>query len=1638
MTPSRLVPALMLALMLPAIVFAANDVPLPLRKGDHVTLIGNTLPDRMQHDGWLETLIQLQHPGLELVFRNLAFPGDEVDTRPRSDSFGTPDEWLTKTETDIVFAFFGYNESFAGEAGLPKFRERLLKFINATLAANYSGKGTPRLVLFSPLAHEDLNSPHLPNGQERNVVLEQYTHLMRDVARDKGVPFVDLFHPSLELYGRTAEPLTINGVHLTPEGNRLIAEVIVRSLWGGETTIDPVKREHVREAVVDKNFRWFNNYRAIDGYNIYGGRSKLAWFGQSNADVMKRELEIFTAQTANRDRQIWARAQGKDLVVDDSNTPPEVPVQTNQPGPLPDGKYPFLGGVEAIDKMQLGAGLKINLFASEEMFPDLIKPVQMAVDTDGRLWAATWPTYPHWNPNEPLKDKIVILPDDNGDGKADKLIVFADNLNSITGFEFWGGGVLVAAAPEILFLKDTDGDDRADLKIRMLQGISSEDSHHTANSCVIGPDGGLYFSRGVFHVDNMETPTRTFRSTRDGVYRFDPRTFEVTFVHPIGPNPHGNAIDQWGYQFATDGTGGAGSYVSIGKGVAPAKEWYRRRVRPVPATGFLSSSLFPPEFNGNFLICNSIGVLGVLRHRVEYDGADINAVEMEPILLSSDPNFRPTDVEVAGDGALYVSDWCNPLIGHMQHNIRDPNRDHIHGRIYRITYDGKTHPQPLKMKGKPIPEVLQAFTVPENGVRYRARLELSGRKTDDVVAALKTWTAGISPDSPTNEQALLEALWTFEEHRVPNLELLKKVASATEPRVRAAAIRTLGHWAGNVTEWESLLLAAADDAEPLVRAEALKAAVSLGGPTAAEAFYRVASQPTDVQLNYVLKYAGGQLNLPQALNQEIAAGTPLSPSAYRYALAHADVGQLLKLTPSEEISLAILSRDNVPGAVLRQALSQLATLRQSGETELTLSLLEEQDARQQESNLPALAQLLLEQSSAELRKFAVRIQRLAENSQTPRGRQTGYAAWVLADGGAQNAFASASKSKPGLGDFLAAIPAISNQEIRNKTYPQIRPLLFELPAHLQKERGQERIGDHGMQVDVFNTLGPNVAIETLANMTPDATGTSGKFTLDLPERTKSAGYALRFTGTVTVDQPGKYTFFIKSDDGSRLYLNDKLLINNDGPHGPVEKNGTADLQAGTYPLVVTYYNGTGDYAFEVAWQGPGFEKGAIPEDRLSHAGVSTLHDLAIQTLTAISGHDAEKFSDLAALIKSGRSRSSAILALLPISETSATPEQLQSLAENLVAYLSEIPAASRTGANANAATVLTKRLSEKLPDAQKQAILSRLQNLDVRIITIDTVPERMIYDKERLVVQAGKPVEFVFSNSDNMPHNFCIVSPGALEEVGLLAEATAQEADAMARQYIPKSKHVLLGSRLVQPGQTQRLSFEVPTTPGVYPYVCTYPGHWRRMFGALYVIPANEPDQEAAVAALVPQDELVKLLQRNTEWKYDMLSGPAAHVAMGHTPRSFAVGKELFKVAACVGCHRLNGEGSTIGPDLTQLDPKLTFQEVLRDVLEPSWRINEKFASHSFALENGQVLTGLVVSETDDEVKLLSNPLAPDLPTTIRKSDIDERTASKVSIMPMGVLNKLTEDEIFDLMTYVFARGKKDHPLYQSHAGHHH
>ncbi len=775
------------------------------KKGDSVCLIGNSLPDRFNHDGWFEAVLQSELKGKEVRFRNLGFTGDTVKERPRNQGFPSPETYLKICEADVIFAFFGYNESFKGEKGLESFMNDLSGMIDNYTKLKPNGESAPRIVLFSPIAHENLNSPNLPDGKANNVRLEEYSKAIKAVADKKSVTFVDLFNPTKELYSKSKEALTINGVHLNALGNRHVAQVIAEGLLGKTLKVED-DMEKLRRSVTYKNWFWFNRYRATDGNDVWGGRSGLKFVdGQSNADVLRHELKMLDVMTSNRDPKIWATALGSNFTVDDSNVPPPVAVKSNIGGKSrssnksKEGNAIYSSPEETLKKLRVPEGFKVNLFAHEKMFPELVNPVQMSVDTKGRLWVAAWKTYPKWEPLKEMSDRLLILPDEDRDGVADKAITFA-KIHNPTGFEFWNGGVLVGSAPDIWFLKDTDGDDVADLRIKMVGGIDSADTHHAMNNFQYGPDGGLYYQRGVFHVSNVETPwTTPHKSGASAMYRFNPRTFTFSQHAGNSPNPHGISFDRWGYHYATDGTGGR-SYQVVPKGNGFAmRGLLKKEVRPVASSGIISSANFPDDKQQCFMLCNTIGFLGLKHYKLTRnpETGEVNGQPLGDLFVSDDRNVRPSDADFGSDGALYVSDWHNVIIGHMQHNIRDPQRDHNHGRIYRVVNTAKPLQKPVSIDGEPINVLLNNLKHPIDGVRYRTRIELSEHPTDPLVEEINKWVSNFDAKNPTQAHHMLEALWVLQAHNVKDDKLMGTLLTSADPNVRRAA-KTVQHFWYNV------------------------------------------------------------------------------------------------------------------------------------------------------------------------------------------------------------------------------------------------------------------------------------------------------------------------------------------------------------------------------------------------------------------------------------------------------------------------------------------------------------------------------------------------------------------------------------------------------------------------------------------------------------------------------------------------------------------------------------------------------------------------------------------------------------------------------------------------------------------------
>jgi mono/diheme cytochrome c family protein/glucose/arabinose dehydrogenase/lysophospholipase L1-like esterase len=883
--------------------FAGDPItltPITLTKDAHVVLICNGLGSRMLEYPSFETEVQRRHVGLQLIIRNMcddgdtpgyrdrsglnnpfAFPGAEKfynlsDTKDRHGSgnvgegfLETPDEWLTRLSADVVIAFFGFNESFNGTAGLDSFRAEMSEFIIHTQQQKYNGKSAPQLALVSPIAFQDLSALYAtPNGKEENSNLSLYTTAMKEVAAKHGVLFIDIFTPTKAWFAASKEPLTRDGALLTEAGYARLTPVLVDALFG----VKPVQGdlEKVTAAVQDKNWFWQNWYKIPNGVHVFGRRHKP--FGPDNYPDELKKLE---EMTLIRDQAILAALKGEsfDVAAADAKTHPLPEIKTNfTPSNQKNGTPDYKIGQEALSALHVSEGYHIEQFATEQEFPNLANPVQMSFDNKGRLWVATMPSYPHYQPGDARpNDKLLIYEDTNGDGRADKETVFADQLHLPIGFEFAPEGVYVSQGSHLYLLRDTNGDDKADIKELVMGGFDDHDTHHAISAFCADPSGAFYLAEGTFLHSHIETAYGPIRSTNGGFFRYSPQTrqLERTARQSI-PNPWGVAFDQWGQDFYLETSSPDAHWMLPGTVKVPFGEFAplspnliekAQMVRPTSGLEFVSSRHFPDAVQGDMLLCNNIGFLGIKQHQMMDDGTGFKTKFRQDLLISKeDGNFRPVDLEFAPDGSLYVIDWHNVLIGHMQHSARDPLRDHTHGRIYRITYPSRPLVQPAKIVDATIPQLLDNLKLPEYRTRYRTRRELRGRPVADVVAAIKTWVAALDRSDAQYEHNLLEALWVTWGINQVDGDLLKQVLAAKDYRARAAAVRVLRYSGQHIPDQVALLQRAAADTDGRVRLEVVAAASWLAKEPGLSVLDVVAKTTVDSYIAPSLEVARATLN----------------------------------------------------------------------------------------------------------------------------------------------------------------------------------------------------------------------------------------------------------------------------------------------------------------------------------------------------------------------------------------------------------------------------------------------------------------------------------------------------------------------------------------------------------------------------------------------------------------------------------------------------------------------------------------------------------------------------------------------------------------------------------------------------------
>ncbi len=504
-------------------------------------------------------------------------------------------------------------------------------------------------------------------------------------------------------------------------------------------------------------------------------------------------------------------------------------------------------------------GFEVTLWAAD---PLLAKPIQMNWDPQGRLWVSTSEVYPQIEPGQKANDKVIILEDTTGAGKADKTTVFADGLLIPTGIVPGDGGAYVANSTEIVHLSASKPGGKADKSRVVLSGFGTEDTHHIIHTFRWGPDGCLYFNQSVYIHSHIETPTGVQRLNAGGIWRFRPETNDLSVFARGWVNAWGHAFDKFGQSLVTDGAGGEGinhaipgSYFMESKGPNAGRILHGLNPGSPKYCGLeiLSGRHIPDDWQGD-LITNDFRGHRVCRFKLQDDGSTFASRELSELIKTAHPAFRPIDVKMGPDGAIYIADWYNPIIQHGEVDFRDPRRDHTHGRIWRVAVTGRPLVPKPELVTATVPQLLDRLKDLEQWTRDQSRILLRAAKHREVRDAIDERLKTLDKTDSANQNLMMEYMWALCAHGDRHTELVLTLAKSKDFRIRAAAAR-LG-WDLNVLEnydttgetQKNLIV----DEHPRVRLESLRVLAKGYSAQHFELVLKALEKPMDRVLDYAL------------------------------------------------------------------------------------------------------------------------------------------------------------------------------------------------------------------------------------------------------------------------------------------------------------------------------------------------------------------------------------------------------------------------------------------------------------------------------------------------------------------------------------------------------------------------------------------------------------------------------------------------------------------------------------------------------------------------------------------------------------------------------------------------------------------
>jgi len=530
---------------------------------------------------------------------------------------------------------------------------------------------------------------------------------------------------------------------------------------------------------------------------------------------------------------------------------------------------------------KLPPGFEIQLFASE---PDIDKPINMTFDAKGRMWVTQSFEYPFpTTPGSKSTDRLTILEDTDHDGKADRFTEVSDTLNIPIGVLPVVGGVMAFSIPNLYKFTDTNGDGKPESKEKVYGPFGYQDTHGMVSNFMRGYDGWVYACHGFTNYSRFAGADRdsitlvsgnTFRFRLDGS-----RVEQMTFGQV---NPFGLAYDEHGYIYSTDSHSSplhqlirGADYPHFGKpeimAFGPDMKPLETESTALCGIAYYGDTKFPKEFHGNFFIGDAVSSR-VHRYTWENKGSSPVGKSEVDLVQSADPWFRPVNVKLGPDGAIYIADFYNAIIGHYEVPLGHPKRDKQRGRIWRITYKGEQN-DVSDLTTASVNDLLAALDADNITTRLAATDQLADRIGAPAIEYLKASIA--DKEVSASPRKFIHALWILYRLHALNEEILKESIVHTAPLIRLHTMRILREWKSAAVAFYPEILKAVQDADPHVQRAAVELLMDYPEMRSVEAALSVlGSTPAhDTHLIYTSRLALRNLLRNNPLMKQVAAKT---------------------------------------------------------------------------------------------------------------------------------------------------------------------------------------------------------------------------------------------------------------------------------------------------------------------------------------------------------------------------------------------------------------------------------------------------------------------------------------------------------------------------------------------------------------------------------------------------------------------------------------------------------------------------------------------------------------------------------------------------------------------------------------------